>query len=716
VSHDKTKRIKARSEQQWLSFTHGKTSAILRRMIFPIKRVLVVAIALFTLHPSLFAADAVDPVRQQIDVAVGRVKPALVRIQVVATQYYQGREVKYEASGSGVIISKEGHVITNHHVAGHATRIVVILPSNEEVPAELVGTDPLADISVLKLTPETPREFTPVEFGDSSTLRVGDSVLAMGSPLAMSQSVTLGIVSNMKMVMPAAFSSSRFTLDGEDVGSLVRWIGHDADIYPGNSGGPLVNLKGQVIGINEISFGLSGAIPGNLAQKVAQELISKGKVSRSWLGVEIQPLLKEDKEAHGVLISDVVDDGPAGKAGIHSGDVLTKIAGKDVLVRYAEEIPLLNQMVSELPVGKEVEVIIERDGKPKTLKLTTAEREQIQRQQFELKQWGITVRDISALAAREMKLKSRDGVIVTSNRPGGPSDNAKPPVEAGDVLVEINGAPIRSVAEMQDVTDKITAGKTKPVPATLGFLRRTEQLLTVVKVGIKEIEDPGLEAQKAWLPVAAQAITRDLAEQLGNPGLNGVRITQVYADSTAEKAGLKVGDLLLALDADPIAASQPGDEEVLNTMVRQYKIGTTATLSVLRGTEKLSVPVELVRSPKVEREMKKYRDEDFEFTARDTTFIDKVQEEWSQEQPGALVTEVKEGGWAAIGHLATGDLITAVDGEPVTDIASLKTKMQHIAAGKPKTTVVRIIRGIHTMFLELEPNWDGHKKLTKGDS
>ena len=129
---------------------------------------------------------------------------------------------------------------------GKGRGIVVILPSNEEVEADLVGTDPLADISVLKIKPDGKREFTPVEFGDSSLLRVGDSVLAMGSPLAMSQSVTLGIVSNVKMVMPQAFAMARFTLDGEDVGSLVRWIGHDADIYPGNSGGPLVDLKGQV--------------------------------------------------------------------------------------------------------------------------------------------------------------------------------------------------------------------------------------------------------------------------------------------------------------------------------------------------------------------------------------------------------------------------------------------------------------------------------------
>jgi len=699
------------------------TSAILRWMISRLQQFLACAAAAVAVIASpitarSFAADAiepVDPVRREIDEAVARVKPSLVRIKVVATQYYQGREVKFEGSGSGVIISKEGHVITNHHVAGHATRLVVILPSNEEIPADLVGTDPLADISVLKLRSDGKREFPTVEFGDSDAARVGDTVLAMGSPLAMSQSVTLGIVSNMKMVMPEAFSSSRFTLDGEDVGSLVRWIGHDADIYPGNSGGPLVNLKGQVIGINEISFGLSGAIPGNLAQRVAHQLIEKGKVSRSWLGVEIQPLLKEDKGNRGVLISNVLDDSPAGKAGIHSGDILVKIAGRDVLVRYTEEIPLLNQMVANLPAGHEIEVVVERDGQEKTLKLVTVEREQPQRQQFELKQWGMTARDISALAARELKLKSLDGVIVTSIRPGGPCDDAKPPVLSGDVLTEINGTPVRNVAEMQNITDKVTAGKSKPVPTTLGFRRKTEQLLTVVRVGIKELEDPGLEAQKAWLPVATQAIPRDLAGQLGIPGQTGVRITQVYPDSTAEKAGLKVGDLILALDGSPIEASQPGDEEVLDTMVRQYKIGTTATLTVRRGADKLSIPVELVRSPKLEREMKKYRDEDFEFTARDTTFIDKVQEQWSQEQPGVLVTEVKEGGWAALGRLAIGDLITVVEGNPVTDVASLKQIMKHVAAEKRKTIVLRVIRGIHTVFLELEPNWDKSRQVAKGN-
>src|SRR5581483_6900951 len=140
---------------------------------------------------------------------------------------------------------------------------------------------PLTDISIIKLLPDKPRQFTAAVFGDSSALQVGDSILAMGSPMALSQSVTLGIISNVEMTMPKLFGA-QMRLDGEDVGALVRWVGHDAAIYGGNSGGPLVNLQGQIIGINEIRFGLSGAIPGNLARYVSGELIAHGKVKRSW--------------------------------------------------------------------------------------------------------------------------------------------------------------------------------------------------------------------------------------------------------------------------------------------------------------------------------------------------------------------------------------------------------------------------------------------------
>ncbi|MEO8071386.1 MAG: trypsin-like peptidase domain-containing protein, partial [Acidobacteriota bacterium] len=215
--------------------------------------------------PSAAATGAAAADRAAMDRAIAAVYPSLVRISVVALQWNGGRELKLEASGSGTIVSADGFVVTNHHVAGRVQRIFDTLPSNEEVAAELVGTDPLSDLAVLKLKPSQPRTFPAARFGNSAALRRGDPVLAMGSPLALSQSVTRGIVSNTDMVMPQLFGNS-FVLDGEDVGTLVKWIGHDAAIYPGNSGGPLVNMAGEIVGVNEISFGLSGAIPANIAK------------------------------------------------------------------------------------------------------------------------------------------------------------------------------------------------------------------------------------------------------------------------------------------------------------------------------------------------------------------------------------------------------------------------------------------------------------------
>src|SRR5215212_10168394 len=268
------------------------------------------------------SSDVAEDVRAMVEQAIGRMRPALVRIHVVSTEYREGREMKMQAVGSGAIITKDGYLVTNHHVAGHAARMVCTLWNREEIEAELIGTDPLTDISVLKLKPDQAREFTPAKFGNSAGLTVGESILAMGSPMALSQSVTLGIISNVEMIMPKLFGSfGRMRLDGEDVGGLVRWIGHDAAIYGGNSGGPLVNLHGEIVGINEIRFGLSGAIPGNLARNVAEEIIAKGKLERSWLGIDVQPLFKHSQAERGVIISGVINDSPASRAGLEPGDL-----------------------------------------------------------------------------------------------------------------------------------------------------------------------------------------------------------------------------------------------------------------------------------------------------------------------------------------------------------------------------------------------------------
>src|SRR5688500_15446113 len=262
-----------------------------------------------------------------VEAALSRVAPSLVRIHVVTVDHHDGREIKREASGSGTIITPEGHVVTNHHVAGKTRSIVCTLPTREEIPAELVGTDPISDIAVLKLRPAKPRTFPAAKFGDASKLKVGDRVLALGSPLALSQSVTMGIVSNTEMIMPQLFwPFNRMTLEGEDVGSLVRWIGHDAPIFGGNSGGPLINMDGQIVGVNEISMGLAGAIPADLAREVAEAIIREGRVKRSWLGVDIQPLLKSSPVERGALVGGTIEGSPAEQAGFQSGDILVKLA------------------------------------------------------------------------------------------------------------------------------------------------------------------------------------------------------------------------------------------------------------------------------------------------------------------------------------------------------------------------------------------------------
>ena len=189
-------------------------------------------------------ADQVTNSNLALSQAVKNVYPAIVRIEVVSERGSSGRMMKSRATGSGVIISKDGRVVTNHHVAGKATRITCRLHDGEEIGADLIGADAMTDIAVIRLrTSERTKDAKPLavaKFGDSNKVQVGDVCFAMGSPAGLSQSVTRGIVSNVALISPYKGS---FRLDGENVGELVRWLGHDAIIFPGNSGGPLVNEK-----------------------------------------------------------------------------------------------------------------------------------------------------------------------------------------------------------------------------------------------------------------------------------------------------------------------------------------------------------------------------------------------------------------------------------------------------------------------------------------
>ncbi|MFD0893399.1 PDZ domain-containing protein [Luteolibacter ambystomatis] len=650
------------------------------------------------------ATAKTDP---QIEASVQSVYPALVRIHVVAEEGGAGRMQKMRASGSGTIIHPDGYILTNHHVAGRATRIVVRLSDRQEVRATLVGTDPLADLAILKIDKKDlrdPNAPLPVaKFGDSATLEVGDVVLAMGSPAGLSQSVTQGIVANTEMIAPGG----SMRLDGEAVGELVRWIGHDAVIFPGNSGGPLVNLKGEIIGVNEVGIGsLGGAIPANLARKVADELIATGKVRRSWAGLIAQPLLKTSKETAGILVGGVIEGSPAEKAGLKAGDIITVCNGAPVPAsRAPEDIPVFNRQLLESPVGSEVKLGGLRDGKAIEWKLITTEREPAEPREKELLSWGITARDLTQLMAKGLLRADNKAAVVQSVRAGGAAADSKPAIVPGDLILGMDDKPVTNLADLVDVSAAITKDKTEPVPVLVSYEHDGRNYLTVVKIGPEPDPDkPGL-VRKAWIGVDTQVISADLASALGIQGSKGVRITQIHPGSNAEKAGLKTGDLLLKLDGTVIPSSRPEDSDVFNSLIRQYKIGSEISLNVRRGKEDIVIKVPLIASPEGTSELASHTSDPLEFTARDLGQADRVREKLPDDLKGVLVTAVTPSGWAGLAGLSNEDILLSLDGKPVESIATLKTILDDVEKNKRTPFVLFVRRGITTRYIELEPTW-----------
>ena len=654
-------------------------------------------------------SDAQDvAVAADLERAVSRVYPALVRIHVVYENGEDGRMRKGRASGSGAIISKDGYIITNHHVAGRATRIVCRLSNREEVDATLVGTDPLCDIAIIKLDLASRRDPTAplavARFGDSDKLKVGDVVLAMGSPSGLSQSVTRGIVANTAMIMPA---SSEFVLDGENVGELVRWIGHDAVIYHGNSGGPLVNLQGEIVGVNEIGIAtMGGAIPGNLAQAAAKELIARGSIARSWVGWEVQPLLKAETNGCGILVSAVFPDSPAKTAGIQAGDFITEVNGTPVPEsRAPEDLPVFNKLILSAPAGAKLTLKGIRNGVPQQWNITTVSRERNQARELEISEWGLTVRNFTRVSALENHRPNSHGVIVDTVRSGGPSEASKPALKSEDIVTKVNGREIVDAEGLIQFTREFTKGLVEPRPVLVTFERDLQELLTVINIGPEVLSAPPGRTARAWLGVETQVLTSDLAESLGLAGKKGVRVTQVSPDSPARQSGLKVGDVLLKLDGQVIPASTLADQELFENLLHEYKAGSEVELSGIRDEKPLSLTVKLEPQPTPDADLTELKDERFRFKAREISYHDRLEEQLPAGFQGVRIVNVERAGWAALAGLNAGDLLISVDGRVTDSIAALKTIFGQLREARPRRVVLFVHRGIHTRFLEVEPRW-----------
>jgi len=341
--------------------------------------------------------------------------------------------------GTGVIVSDDGYILTNNHVVSDADELTVRLPDEREFTAEVMGTDEKTDLAVIKIDA---KDLTPATLGDSEEIRVGEWVVAAGNPFGLTSTITGGIVS--------AKGRSRV-----GISQYEDFIQTDAAINPGNSGGPLVNLNGEVIGINTAIFTRSGgymgigfAIPINMAKSIMNSLIAEGRVVRGWLGVTIQPL--GDNLAgsfgyggtEGVLIGEVVDDGPADKAGFRNGDIIARYDGKKV--RRMEELPLL---VAETKPGTEVDVEIFRDGDFRKLNVEIGELESDISSDVKKPaslDLGMSARTLTPEIARQLGYDGdMIGVVVTDVEPFGPA--AKGGLQVRDVIVKVQNDAVEDV-------------------------------------------------------------------------------------------------------------------------------------------------------------------------------------------------------------------------------------------------------------------------------
>jgi serine protease Do len=320
---------------------------------------------------------------------------------------------------------------------------------------------------------------------------------------------------------------------------------------------------------------------------------------------------------------------------------------------------------------------------------------------LEIRPWGLVGANVSAAEARELGRATTDGVRVLSVRPGGAVEQAKPAIGREDIIVEIDGVPVRSIEDLRARTATML-GRGERASLLVAFERGLERRLTVVEVTTRAAPaDEGAEATKAWVPVAVQVLTPVLAKRLGLDGKTGVRVTRVIESSSP----LAVGDIILAIDGEPVRASSPNDEDVFAAMIRRARIGSTVTLAVDRNGRAMQLPITLRATPKPSREMATFESADFEFKVRDLVETDAADPRLRGVSRGVLVESVSQGGWAALGRLAVNDIILQVDGHAVGSVADLSGRVQEIVAAKRRSVVLQIRRGIRTLFLELRPEW-----------
>jgi serine protease Do len=434
---------------------------------------------------ALICAPLATPAGASMSSGFDKLLDSVVRIDVSEVNYEDGARRIDASIGSGVILTQDGLILTNAHVAGpRAVDINVTLASLERVNAKLVGWDHWTDLSLLRLNLDDVKKrgltFKHAEFGDSEKLYVGETVYAVGTPHGLTRTVTRGIISNNNR-----YFEDTEGVDGYETGNFNSWLQTDAAINPGNSGGPLVTEDGRVVGITSRAYlganNLGFAIPSVAAKRVVAGLVKDGSITRSYIG--IVPRALQDLEGFydlavnsGVLIDSVESGSPAAEAGLKAGDIILAIDGKKVDGRFPEQLPTIQNTIASLPVGSSLVLDYKRGTSEASAALVTSRLESRMGEEWVSDTWGIGVRKVSRAFARENQLPDDTGVLVIGIQRGFPAEVAG--LARGDIITKINQSPVNSLDVIR-ATDAAYASR--PAPTLFEVQRERRVALVVLK-------------------------------------------------------------------------------------------------------------------------------------------------------------------------------------------------------------------------------------------
>jgi serine protease Do len=381
--------------------------------------------------------------RQVVSEAKGKVFPTVVFIKCLRESYEGGKKVSQEVSGSGVLISQQGEVLSNWHVVEKAVEVRCLLFDGRAMDARVVGTDKDTDLAVLQL--KLPPSTSPLPYaslGDSARLTEGDFVMAMGAPWGLTRSVSIGIISCARRFLP---QTSEYNL----------WLQTDAAISPGNSGGPLVNTVGEVIGINTRAMLAGGdtgfAIPSEVIHDIIRQIRESGKVNWSWTGLQLQPLKDFNRNIYfdateGVIVAETDPESPARRAGLQAGDRILKLNGAPVTAMTEEDLPAVRRRLGLLPKLQPAKVELVRGGSPQTLEIVPREKGKVEGEQLDCPRWDFTVRAINQFDNADLYFHRAKGVFVYGVKYPGNAQAAG--LRTKDILLKVDG---KEVAELDDV-------------------------------------------------------------------------------------------------------------------------------------------------------------------------------------------------------------------------------------------------------------------------